>query len=118
MALPLEYDINPLYQGDDYQIGFLLQQTDDSGNVTGPIDLTGAAIRCQIRLDSGSAIIDTPTITIPTPSNGTFYFTLTHTQTAAYTFSTALYDIEIDAGSGNVTTYVRGQITLENDITR
>jgi len=88
-----------------------------------PIDLTGFTARMQIRskiddpiviqeLTSENAMINisniTKTITINIPA----------TITAGYTFSTAVYSLEMVSSGGQVTPFCNGSITLVKEVTR
>jgi hypothetical protein len=87
-----------------------------------PVDLTGYTARMQLRstLDSSTVIQELTT------ANGgilidntykTITVVLTATQTAALTFSSAVYSLELVSGS-EVYTFCTGTLTLVKEITR
>jgi hypothetical protein len=87
-----------------------------------PKALTGLTARMQIR----AKITDSDTILELTTENGgivlddiakTIAINITATQTTLLTFKTAVYSLEILSGS-TVTTLLKGNLTLENEITR
>lgn len=103
-----------------------LTYTDDAGDA---VDLTGYDARMQIRrrkesadviqqLDIGSGI------TIATPASGIIELQLTATETAALTFSTAHYDLELypggdaDAADPDTIRLLEGTLTLSAEVTR
>lgn len=87
-------------------------------------DLAGFTARMQIRSTVASDIIilsltNTAGITVlngAVPNN--IALTLTDTQTAAFAFTTAVYDLELVSGTGVVTRLVKGTITLDKEVTR
>lgn len=88
-----------------------------------PIDLTGFTARMQIR----ATINDTAVIQELTTENGminisninkTITITIPATTTAAYTFSTAVYSLEMVSSGGQVTPFCAGNITLVKEVTR
>jgi len=88
-----------------------------------PISLVGYTAKMQIR-----ETIDNPTIILElTHLNGgivldttnyTITVTMTSTQTAAFSFPTAVYSLELTDGSGNVITFIQGNLTLISEVTR
>jgi hypothetical protein len=86
-----------------------------------PLDLTGAIIHMQLRKSPGSTVyldlISTASagITITNAINGAFKINemILNLEPNVY-----LYDIEITFLSGEVKTWVSGQFTVINDITR
>ena len=93
-----------------------------------PVDLNGYTVRMQIREDYDSAIIRT----FDNNGNGGFgltaaegaseeniiTLTITATQTAAFTFDQARYDIELVSGAGVVTRLLQGKIKLSREVTK
>jgi hypothetical protein len=88
-----------------------------------PIDLTGFTARMQIR----AKIDDTTVIQELTTSNGaiainnttkTITLTIPPEITATYTFSTAVYSLEMVSSGGQVTPFCNGTITLVKEVTR
>ena len=99
----------------------VLTYKDSSGTV---IDLSGYSARMQARVNVG----DTYTLFSLTSASGggltisgvdgKITITITSTATATYKFDTAVYDLEIDDGSGVVTRLIEGKITLSKEVTR
>jgi hypothetical protein len=88
-----------------------------------PKDLIGYTARMQIRekIDSTTIIADLNTenggIAIST-TNKTIILFISATATAAFTFGSAVYSIELVSAGGVVTPFVVGSITLVKEITR
>jgi hypothetical protein len=88
-----------------------------------PIDLTGYTARMQIRgkIDDAGTIAELTTensgITIST-ANSTITITISATATALYTFSTAVYSLELVSSGGVVTPFITGTMTLVKEVTR
>lgn len=87
------------------------------------IDLTGYTARMQARatIDASSPLIDLTTenggITLGGAA-GTVTINISATETAAYTFTTAVYDLELVSAGGVVTRLLKGTITLDKEVTR
>jgi hypothetical protein len=87
------------------------------------IDLSGYTARMQIRLKrtSPSFIEELTTgngkITLGGAA-GTITLLLTDTETAAYTFTSAVYDLELIDGSSAVTRLLQGTVTLSTEVTQ
>jgi hypothetical protein len=88
-----------------------------------PVDLTGFTARMQIR----EKITSTTTIKDLTTVNGgilidnslkTITIFMSATDTAALTFSTAVYSLELVSSGGIVTQLVTGNMTLVQEVTR
>lgn len=88
------------------------------------IDLTGATIRMQVRSNkrSTSKLLDLSTdtsgITITDAVNGVFQISQTATETAAYSFTSGVYDLEIEFSGGEVRRILYGKFTINEEITR
>lgn len=90
-----------------------------------PVDLTGYTARLQMRAD-----LDAPValFTLTTENGGitlggaagTIDLYLSHTATAAITWDSAVYDLELinTAGNGDVTRRVEGSVTVSREVTR
>jgi hypothetical protein len=86
-----------------------------------PLNLTGAIIRMQLRKSPGGTIylnltsVSNLGITITNGLNGAFKINemILNLEPNVY-----LYDIEIIFPSGEVKTWISGQVTVINDITR
>jgi hypothetical protein len=88
-----------------------------------PVPLAGYTAQMQIRetIDSTTPIIELTTansgIIIDT-SASTIMIRITATQTRAFTFATAVYSLELTDGSGTVTSFLTGNLTLVPEVTR
>lgn len=88
-----------------------------------PVDLTNFTARMQIRSDINSAdiIVSLTTenggITLG-GANGMITLLISATATAAFTFQSAVYDLEIVDAGGVVTRLLSGNITLSQEVTR
>lgn len=88
-----------------------------------PVDLTSFTARMMIR---GSIDDTDPLVTLTTENggitlgsaDGTITLLITATATAALTFDTAVYDLELVDGSGVVTRLLSGNVTLSKEVTR
>lgn len=93
---------------------------DSAGDV---IDLTGYTARMQIRetIASNSTLLSATNANgqlVITAAQGKVTLTLTATETAALSFTTGVYDLELISGSGTVTRLVEGTVTLSKEVTR
>jgi hypothetical protein len=88
-----------------------------------PVDLTGYTARMQLRTALGS----TTTLDEYTSVNGKIQIDVVNNSivilvdavtTAAYTFSSAVYSLELVSGTGVVTQLATGNITLVKEITK
>jgi hypothetical protein len=88
-----------------------------------PISLTGFTARMQVRskIDSTTVIVELTTengyIVIDNTIK-TITLNIPASITAAFTFSTAVYSLEIVSGGGKVTPFCEGTITLVKEVTR
>lgn len=88
-----------------------------------PIDLTGFTARMQVRskIDSAAVLVELTTensyITISN-INKTITLTIPATVTSGFTFSTAVYSLELVSSGGQVTPFCEGTITLVKEVTR
>lgn len=89
-----------------------------------PLDLTGYTARMQIRekLDSTTFIKEFTTdvgegIEIDT-ANFKISITISATDTAAFTFSSAVYSLELVSSTGIVSPLLNGNLTLVKEVTR
>ena len=88
-----------------------------------PVDLGGFTARMQIR----GKLEDTGVISELTTENGgilldntakTIVLTISATATAAFTFSTAVYSLELVSSGGIVTPFCNGVLSLVKEVTR
>lgn len=89
-----------------------------------PLSLSDHAVRMQIRSSVGSTstLADitesgTSKFQVSTENTNEFTLTLSATDTTAYAFDQAVYDIEIEK-SGVVTRLLQGKIKLSKQVTR
>lgn len=99
---------------------FYLIWTDSVGAA---ISLSGYTARMKIKAFPGSStnilsLTSTPAagLTI-TAGSGRVDVSITATQTTAFTFNTAYYDLEVESGAGVVTRLLQGTITLLREVT-
>lgn len=88
-----------------------------------PISLVGYTAKMQLRetVDSPTVILELTHLNggiILDTTNYTITVTMTSTQTAAFSFPTAVYSLELTDSSGNVTTFIQGNLTLIAEVTR
>ena len=88
-----------------------------------PVEMTFFTARMQIR----EKITDvTPILELTTENNGivinntakTITVTISATITAAFTFNSAVYSLELVSGGGQVTPFVSGNLALVKEVTR
>lgn len=88
-----------------------------------PVNLTGFTARMQIRetVESTTVLHSLTTenggITLGGAA-GTIALTISATDTAAFTFDTAVYDLEVVSGGGVVTEIASGAVLLTDEVTR
>lgn len=103
------------------QVSFTLQSGPDEDNLT-PINLTGAIIRCQFRLNYDTpasfmlTTVNSGGITITNASQGQFH--IDEIFSLPLTAGIWLYDIEIEFANETVKTYIKGQINVLPEVTR
>jgi hypothetical protein len=106
--LPATVDLTA-YRGDTWAQTFRFLT-----DVDAPLDLTGADVAAWARSDYPKTVehllvsVDDPTtgvVTIALPQNGA---------SAAASYE---YDVEVTGSDGTVTTWVRGKLTVEQDVT-
>lgn len=102
----------------------VLTYTDNSTPAV-PIDLSGYTARMQIRAQQadtavivgGDLTTENGGITLGGAA-GTIALLITDTITTAFTFSNAVYDLELIDGSGIVIRLLTGSVTLSTETTR
>lgn len=120
-----KYDIS-LEQGATYRDSFTWRQEDGSVPPTGPIiDLTGATARMQIRptVSDATILLDLTTVNggliiHPGLVSPNLEIYITDVQTTGLTFTTAVYDLEVVFPNGDVTRLLKGNVTLDPEVTR
>ena len=94
-----------------------------SGTPAAAVDLTGCTARMQMRAEIDSA---TPLVSLTTENGGialggvagTIELLITATATAAFTWTSAVYDLEIILANGDVRRLVYGLVTVSPEVTR
>ena len=107
-----------LYQGATFQR--VLKLTDANG----PVNLTGATVRMQVRQTVGAGAV----LLALTEANGRALITNTvegeitlkmfATDTAALTFASGVYDLEIEYADGTVDRLLEGKLRVSPEVTR
>lgn len=85
-----------------------------------PVDLTGATARMQIRAQVGGAVLlelTTANGDLAFTGPGTITRTLSAAQTAALTWTEAVYDLEVEYADGTVQRYLQGDVTVSREVT-
>lgn len=109
-----------IYQGSTFSQKFQWK----TGTPSTPVNLTGYSARMQIREKLSSP---TPVITLTTENggivftdaeNGYFSIEISATDTAAFRFKSAVYDLEFVYPSGFVRRLIEGSVTLSPEVTR
>lgn len=115
--LPAEQNLT-IYRGSAFDEIFEFK--DESGAL---INFTGFSARMQARLTpaSNNVLLDVSTangkLTLG-GALGTLSMTLSAAETAALTFESASYDLELIAANGRVDRILKGTITLDTEVTR
>jgi hypothetical protein len=109
-------------QGATLSKPLVIQNEDGSG-----VDLTGFIARLQARKTKADSevLLDLTTenggldITIvPSPLSSTITLSIDDDATAALNFTSALYDLEIQAADGTVQRLLEGKVTVSREVTR
>ena len=80
-------------------------------------DLTNYTAAAQARLSYDGEVLFSFTTTIDDAANGHLKITLTAAETAAFTWSEALYDVVITSPAAAATRVIEGGLTLSKGIT-
>lgn len=95
-----------------------------TGEPATAVNLTGCTARMQIRKSvNDTTVLDTLTtenskLVIHEPLNGRFKITIAAEISSAYTFTSAVYDLEIIFANGTVTRVIEGCLTAAPEVTR
>lgn len=89
-----------------------------------PVDMAGFTARMQVRASEGS--LGTPLLSLTTENAGiaidnvakTITLLISATDTAAITFLTGVYDLELVSSGGVVTQILKGDIIVQEEVTR
>ena len=109
--IPGTYDLC-LYRGDTARWQFRLWQDEAK---TMPVDLTGASVLAQIRSGPGGAVQATPGTAVVLPN--LIDMVLDATASAALQ-PRGVWDLEVTYASGDVATPLRGNVIVQQDVTR
>ncbi len=95
----------------------------DGNDIVVPYDLTGAAIRMQIRNRRGGTVLVSATtsnggIVVTDPPNGKFVLTITDEATDQLSVKKGKYDLEVSYPSGDVVRILQGNVTFDPNITQ
>lgn len=87
-----------------------------------PVDLTGYSARMKIKDQIGGTVLASFVVQAGTgfvldPTTQTIVLTIIATDTAAYTWTTGVYDLELVSGAGVVTAILSGAITVVDEVT-
>jgi hypothetical protein len=83
------------------------------------VPLTGYTARAQIRAKAAdAAVLHEITCTIPTPANGQIVMLITDEDTAAFTWKTGVWDLELETPTGDVTRLLKGSVEVDPEVTR
>lgn len=88
---------------------------------TVPLNLTSATLRMQLRKEYGGVVFLSLTsvasagITITTPASGLFKINKQIINLDAFNY---IYDIELIKADGTIKTYINGNFSITNDVTR
>lgn len=89
-----------------------------------PVDITGCIVRMHIRRRLTDAVplvsLSTLTsgITITDAALGKFAVSITDEVTAAYTWTSGVFDLEVETAGGQVTRYLEGKAKVTKEVTR
>ncbi len=105
-----------LYQGSTFRKSFQWL----SGST--PTDLTNCSIRMQVRQDYYSEVVSefnsTSGLTITDAPLGKFQLVISATSSALFTASKYVYDIEITFPDASVYRVIKGELTLDREVTK
>lgn len=86
-----------------------------------PVDLTGYTARMKIKDKVGGTVLDTLDTTngkiVVDPAGKTITLKLDAATTAAYAWTRGVYELEMVSATGEVTTLLRGTITVTKEVT-
>ena len=108
-----------IYQG----ATFRSRSTWKAGTPSVPVDLTGCTARMQIR---PTVVSDTVFASLTTENGGitlgddagTVAIYISDEDTAAFTWASGFYDLEIEFPSGDVHRYLEGKVKVKPEVTR
>ncbi len=109
--LPSNYDLD-LYRGDYFPLRITLED-----NLGVPLDLTGYTAAAQIRSTFDDPVSYDFDATI-TPLTGTIDLILTSVVSETILAGSYVWDFQVTEPSGNVRTYITGDVTVFDEVTR
>lgn len=112
-----------IYQGATFFESWEWETSADEGATYTPVDLTGCTARMQVRAEVASA---TALLTLTTENGGislggtagTIELLVDAEDTAAITWDSGVYDLEIVYPGGQVTRLAYGSVTVSPEVTR
>lgn len=109
-SLPSNYDL-VLYKGDYFNTSVVIK--DNAGVV---INLTGYTAKCSIRA-SFSSVTSFDAVCVITPLSGLVDITFPSTVTDDLAAGSYVWDFQVTNPSGNVRTYIAGDVTVYGEVT-
>lgn len=114
--LPATKDIS-IYHGDTFVLMVRLREKTVDGLAGDPVDLTGATAKAQIRADYVTSTVTTEmSCTFPTGQPGVILVKIPASGTTA--INTGVWDLQVTFPDGDVHTYLRGNVTSQQEVTR
>lgn len=110
--LPSNYDL-VLYRGDYFSLNVTM--TDANSN---PINLTGYTGKSCIKSGYAASSEYDATITITTPTTGVVTVTYPSSVTETILAGSYIWDFQLTDPSGNVRTYLTGDVTVYDEVSR
>lgn len=113
-------------QGATFTLDLTWRQDTGTTPPSGPIvDLTGCSARAQFRASVADSVVlhelntTAGEITLYAGSvSPNIHIEISATNTATFSWSTAVWDLEITTPSGNVTRLLKGNVTVDPEVTR
>lgn len=123
MTIAPRYAPLVIYQGASFVEEFHWHTQESDGAPLIPVNLTGYTARMQVRetVDAPEPLLEfTPENNriVITPEKGLVTIRLRPMTTAALGFEQAVYDLEVEAASGEVYRLAHGPVTLDREVTR
>jgi hypothetical protein len=107
---PARFDL-AVYAGDSASWQFVLWSDDTK---TTPVDLTGSTAKSQIRSAPGGTVLVTLACVVTLPNQ----ILVTLAPTDSETLADGVWDLQLTAGDGWVTTFVAGKVFVSADVTQ
>jgi hypothetical protein len=122
MAAPFKVPLK-IYQGATFFESWAWSTAPDESSAYTPVDLTGCTARMQVRAKIDAT---TPLLTLTTENGGislggtagTIELLIDADDTAALTWTSGVYDLEIVYPGGQVTRLAYGSVTVSPEVTR